>query len=424
MLNRKKVTLLSGLIVLSLSASVRAEDVVLRALMEDVPETKIIEKMLPDFEKQYHIKVQFEKIGYGDMHDKLVSQLIQSQSYYNLLEVDFLWAGEFSKAGWLTDLTPDVKKSNFDMSAFIPATVSLINVTPNKTTLIPMYNYSMGLIYRTDVLQDEKIKSAYQAEFKKPLEQPKTLEEYVTLAKFINKNSDMAGAAMQGQRGDPNSMEFSNYLFSSGGAYVDDKGKSALNSPAGNKAMTLYADAIKNAAQTGALSATLDDTVRLMCSGKAFSMLTYWWMLPQLDNATACPAVAGKLALTTVSGGHGESGGWGWGIPKNVSDKEKQAAWTFIQWVQSKEVTTARALQGHAPVRSDVYENAEVLKKYPYYKDALNIVASGKSFPVFSYSAQYEDVLGTQLSLLASGENTVDKSLKNASDQLDKLLVK
>lgn len=424
MLNRKKVTLLSGLIVLSLSASVRAEDVVLRALMEDVPETQIIEKMLPDFEKQYHIKVQFEKIGYGDMHDKLVSQLIQSQSYYNLLEVDFLWAGEFSKAGWLTDLTPDVKKSNFDMSAFIPATISLINVTANKTSLIPMYNYSMGLIYRTDVLQDEKLKSAYQTEFKKPLEQPKTLEEYVSLAKFIKKNSDMSGAAMQGQRGDPNSMEFSNYLFASGGAYIDDKGKSALNSPAGNKAMTLYADAIKNAAQTGALSATLDDTVRLMCSGKAFSMLTYWWMLPQLDNATTCPAVAGKLALTTVPGGHGESGGWGWGIPKNVSDKEKQAAWTFIQWVQSKEVTTARALQGHAPVRADAYENAEVLKKYPYYKDALNIVASGKSFPVFSYSAQYEDVLGTQLSLLASGENTVDKSLKSASDQLDKLLVK
>lgn len=424
MLNRKKVTLLSGLIVLSLSASVRAEDIVLRALMEDVPETQIIEKMLPDFEKQYHIKVQFEKIGYGDMHDKLVSQLIQSQSYYNLLEVDFLWAGEFSKAGWLTDLTPDVKKSNFDMSAFIPATVSLINVTANKTSLIPMYNYSMGLIYRTDVLQDEKLKSAYQTEFKMPLEQPKTLEEYVSLAKFIKKNSDMSGAAMQGQRGDPNSMEFSNYLFASGGAYIDDKGKSALNSPAGNKAMTLYADAIKNAAQTGALSATLDDTVRLMCSGKAFSMLTYWWMLPQLDNATTCPAVAGKLALTTVPGGHGESGGWGWGIPKNVSDKEKQAAWTFIQWVQSKEVTTARALQGHAPVRADAYENAEVLKKYPYYKDALNIVASGKSFPVFSYSAQYEDVLGTQLSLLASGENTVDKSLKSASDQLDKLLVK
>ncbi len=424
MLNRNKVTLLSGLILLSLTASVRAEDVVLRALMEDVPETQIIEKMLPDFEKQYHIKVQFEKIGYGDMHDKLVSQLIQPQSYYNLLEVDFLWAGEFSRAGWLSDLTDEVKKPGFDMSAFIPATVSLLNVDEKKTLLVPMYNYSMGLIYRTDVLQDAKLNSAWQAEFKQPLALPTTLDGYVSLIKFISKNSDMSGAAMQGQRGDPNSMEFSNYLFASGGAYVNAEGKSALNGPAGHKAMSLYADAIKNAAQKGALSATLDDTVRLMCSGKAFSMLTYWWMLPQLDNAAACPAVAGKLALTTVPGGHGESGGWGWGVPKNIPDKEKQAALTFIQWVQSKDVTIARALQGHAPVRSDVYTSAEVLKKYPYYKDALNIVATGKSFPIFTYSAQYEDVLGTQLSLLASGENTVDASLKSASDQLDKLLQK
>lgn len=424
MLNTKRIALLSGLVMLALSSSVRAEDVVLRALMEDVPETRIIEKMLPEFEKQYHIKVQFEKIGYGDMHDKLVSQLIQSQSYYNLLEVDFLWAGEFTKAGWLSDITPEVKKSGFDMTAFIPSTVSLINVDPQKYYLIPMYNYSMGLIYRTDVLNDPKIKTAWQQKFNKPLTLPTTPEDYVSLIKFIKANTDMSGAAMQGQRGDPNSMEFSNYLFASGGEYLNDKGKSALNSPEGHKAMSLYADAIQNAAQTGALSATLDDTVRLMCSGKAFSMLAYWWMLPQLDNAATCPAVAGKLALTTVPGGHGESGGWGWGIPKNTTDAEKQAAWTFIQWVQSKDVATARALEGHAPVQTAIYTNPEVLKKYPYYKEALDVVASGKSFPIFSYSAEYEDVLGTQLSQLASGQNTVDKSLKSASDQLDKLLAK
>jgi len=424
MLNTKKIALLSGLIMLTLSASVRAEEVVLRALMEDVPETRIIEKMLPEFEKQHNIKVQFEKIGYGDMHDKLVSQLIQSQSYYNLLEVDFLWAGEFTKAGWLSEITPEIKQSGFDMSAFIPSTVSLINVSPEKYYLIPMYNYSMGLIYRTDVLNDPKIKAAFQEKFNKPLTLPTTPEDYVSLIKFIKANTDMSGAAMQGQRGDPNSMEFSNYLFASGGAYLDDKGKSALNSPAGHKAMSLYADAIQNAAQTGALSATLDDTVRLMCSGKAFSMLAYWWMLPQLDNAATCPTVAGKLALTTVPGGHGESGGWGWGIPKNTTDKEKQAAWTFIQWVQSKDVAIARALEGHAPVQTEIYTHPEVLKKYPYYKEALDVVASGKSFPVFSYSAEYEDVLGTQLSQLGSGQNTVEKSLKSASDQLDKLLAK
>jgi hypothetical protein len=106
--------------------------------------------------------------------------------------------GEFSKAGWLTDLTPDVKKSNFDMSAFIPATVSLINVTPNKTTLIPMYNYSMGLIYRTDVLQDEKIKSAYQAEFKNLSNSPKRWKNTSRLPNLLRRTVIWPGPLCRG----------------------------------------------------------------------------------------------------------------------------------------------------------------------------------------------------------------------------------
>ncbi|QKJ86047.1 extracellular solute-binding protein [Paramixta manurensis] len=424
MFTKKKTALLTGIILAGFCSMAQAKEVVLRALMEDVPETKIIEKMLPEFEQQHHIKVEFEKIGYGDMHDKLVPQLISPQSYYNLLEVDFLWAGEFSRANWLTDLTPEVKKSGFDMSAFIPSTVSLLNSDPKKIELIPMYNYSMGMIYRTDMLNDKDLQAKYQAAFNKPLQLPKTLDDYVALTKFIKQQTGKAGAAMQGQRGDPNSMEFSNYLFSAGGSYLDENKKVVLNNAAGKKAMTLYVDAIQHGAQTGALSATLDDTIRLMCSGQAFSMVSYWWMLPQLDNQKACPAVAGKLALTTMPGGHGESGGWGWGIPANSSDEEKAASWTFIQWVQSKQVSIARALEGHAPVRSDVYKDAKVLAKYPYYADAEKIVASGKSFPIFAYSAKYEDVLGSQLSQLAGGSGSVDSALEKSADQLDSLMKK
>ena len=130
---------------LAASGVAHAEGVTLHALMEDVPETHIIEAMLPDFEKQTGIKVEFEKVGYGDMHDKLVPQLTAPQSEYNLLEVDFLWAGEFPKAGWLTDLSPLIAASKFDTSGFIPSTFTLLGGTPTNTSLIPMYNYSMGL---------------------------------------------------------------------------------------------------------------------------------------------------------------------------------------------------------------------------------------------------------------------------------------
>lgn len=401
-----------------------AQGVTLRALMEDVPETQIIETLLPDFEKKTGIKVEFEKLGYADMHDKLVAQLVSPQSYYNLLQVDFLWAGEFPAAGWLADLKPMIDASTFDLAAFIPSTLDLLGRTEASVPLIPMYNYSMGLIYRTDLLQDVKLKSAYEASTGKQLALPETLDDYVALSKFMKANAGVAGAAMQGQRGDPNSMEFSNYLFSTGGAYLDAGGKVVLDSTEARKALDLYADNVKNGAQQGALSATLDDTLRLMCSGQAFSMVTYWWMLPQVDDAAKCPNAAGKVALAPMPGGHGESGGWGWGIPKNVTEDEQKAAWSFIQWVQSKEVSVARALKGHAPVRADVYSDAEVLKKYPFYKTAEAVVAGGKSFPIFARSAQYEDVLGAEISLAAGGQKPTDKAIADAAKGLKELMAK
>ncbi len=405
-------------------APAKADQITLHALMEDVPESQIIEAMLPDFEKETGIKVQFQRLVYSEMHDKLVTQLTAQSSLYNVLEVDFLWAGEFPEAGWLADLKPFVDKSGFDLKPMIPSMMDLVGNHKGTLYMIPMYNYSMGIIYRTDLLGDPKLQAAYKTKTSHDLTLPATLADYVEVSKFMKANADVAGSAMQGQRGDPNSMEFSNYLFSSGGSYLDKDGKVALNSPEGQKALELYVDNINNGAQKGALSATLDDTFRLMCDGKAWSMVTYWWMLPQIDDKTKCPNVSGKVALGVMPGGHGESGGWGWAIPKNQSPELQDAAWKFIAWVQGEKISIARAMQGHAPVRSDVYEDAGVLGKYPYYKQAQGVVSSGEPFPVFAYSAQYEDVLGRQLSLAASREAKPADALKAAADGLDDLLKK
>ncbi len=413
----------ASLAVLMAAAPARAADITLHALMEDVPETTIIEALLPDFVKETGIKVEFQKLVYSEMHDKLVTQLTGNASYYNVLEVDFLWAGEFPEAGWLAELQPFVDKSGFDLKPFIPSMMDLVGTHKGKLYMIPMYNYSMGLLYRTDLMNDAKLKDAYKTATGKDLAVPTTLADYVEMSKFMNANAGVSGSAMQSQRGDPNSMEFSNYLFANGGHYLDN-GKVVLDSPEGVKALELYVDNIKNGAQKGALSATLDDTFRLMCDGRAWSMVTYWWMLPQVDNKDACPNAAGKVAIAVMPGGHGESGGWGWAIPKNESPELQDAAWKFISWVQSKDISIKRALQGHAPTRSDTYEDPQVLAKYPFYRQALDIVASGESFPVFTYTAQYEDVLGRQLSLAGSGDATPADALKTAGQGLADLLKK
>jgi len=398
---------------------------VLRALMEDVPETRIIEELLPEFEKATGIRVEFEKVQYSAMHDKLVAQLLAPESAYDFLQVDFLWAGEFPAAGWLEPLEPYVKASGFDLSPYFPSMLDLVGYYRGTLYMIPMYNYAMGLIYRKDLLGRKDLQEAFRAQYKRPLALPRSLEEYVQLSLFMAQKARVAGSAMQGQRGDPNFMEFSNYLFAAGGDYVDRKDppwRVALNSPQGEKALRLYVQNIQKAAPKGALNFNLDDTFRVMCQGGAFSMVTYWWMLPQLDDPKQCPKAAGRVALAPMPGGVGVNGGWGWAIPKNSRNKE--AAWRFISWVESKEIVKKRALMGHAPTRKDAFQDPEVLRKYPYYKEAEAVIAKAKKVPIFAYTAEMEDVVGREVSLAASGRKGVKEALRDAAKGLEGLLRK
>ncbi|MCC2629325.1 MAG: ABC-type sugar transport system, periplasmic component, partial [Thermomicrobiales bacterium] len=86
------------------------EGTTLNLLMEDLLETTIIEEMLPEFTELTGITVNFEKVGYGVMHEKLVPQLAAGpgNGTYDVLEVDFYWVYEFARSGWVEDLGPRI----------------------------------------------------------------------------------------------------------------------------------------------------------------------------------------------------------------------------------------------------------------------------------------------------------------------------
>jgi ABC-type glycerol-3-phosphate transport system substrate-binding protein len=410
--------LLLGLVLSLAVVPSLAAGVTLRALMEDVPETHIIKALLPEFEKQTGIKVEFEIVQYGDMHAKLVTQFLSPTSQYDLIEVDNYWAGEFPAAGWLEPLDKYVKRDKFDTKPYLKSMLDMVGYYDGRLYMIPMYNYAMGLLYRKDLLSDPKLQKAYEAEFKKPLRLPATVAEYVQVSTFMKKHAGVEGSAMQAGRGDPIVMEWSNYLFSSGGAYYDKNWRAVVNSPAAIKATELYLAAVKNGAQQGALSANLDDAFRLMSQGRAFSMISYNWMLPQLDDPSKSK-VAGKVALAPMPGGIGLNGGWGWGIAHNGQYKEE--AWKFIKWVESTSVARKRALDGGAPTRSDIFKDKDVVAKYPWYPQTLALLEKAQPVPEFQFSAQMIEILGRELSLAATGEKPVKKALDDAAKGLNDL---
>lgn len=402
------------------------EGTTLNALMEDLSETTLIENLLPEFEELTGIKVQFEKVVYPVMHDKLVAQLAagEGNGTYDFLEVDFYWVYEFARSGWVEDLTQRIADSDgvVDLSRYEEAVLTINSQVDGKTFYVPMYVYPMGMLYRKDLMEDAAFAESYKAVAGKDLAMPTSVDEYVETIKAVQQvqPGELYGAAMQGMQGDPIVMEFCNFLFASGGDFYDE-GMTAptINNEIGVKAAELYIDAINNAAQPGAANADLNDTGALWRQGKAMTSVSYLFLLSDGENMEDSQ-VKGKGAVTTMPGGTGLTGAWSWGIP--ISSPNPDAAWEFIKWVESPDVAMRRALGGGVAAQKAPYENAEYTTKYPWMAQVKDLVATGKGLPAVTKQAQLVEIVGRHLSNAVTGGASAQEAMDGAAGELKELL--
>jgi multiple sugar transport system substrate-binding protein len=403
-----------------------AEAKTLNILMESVPDTRFVQEVLPEFTAQTGIDVQLEVVNYAEMHTKLVPQLVAPEGSYDLIVVDFYWVGEFTKAGWLQPLDDKIAADGVDTSVYFPSLMNLVGKVDGVTYMLPFYNYAMGLTYRKDLLEDPKEQEAFKAKYGIDLGIPKTWDEYKKQVEFFTRDTDgdgkvdFYGVVNQGLRPDPIAMEWSNYLYANGGQYYDDSWKPQLTSPAAVQALEDYKTNIDTYGPLGAASFSFDEAFNVAAQGKAYSYLTYNMFRTAYDDPSLSQVV-GKMEIMAVPGG-GLNGAWGWAIPKSSPDPE--AAWTFLKWIESPEIAKKRALLGGSPTRSDVFEDAELNAKYVYYPALREILDTSKNFPVFTYTPQFVEVLGRELSLAVTGEKSSQDALATVDAEFAELLKK
>ncbi len=386
------------------ATEVTTEGTTINILMEDVSDTEIVKNYVSAFEEETGITVNIETIGYSSMHEKLLTQMISATNTYDLIVVDCYWVGEFTTAGWLEDLDPYIEESGFDTSVYLDSMMEMVGEVDGTTYMIPFYNYMMALVYRTDVLEDNGI------------EMPANIEEYVELCKeMTEEDDDMYGVVMQGSRTDPIVVEWCNYLFSCGGDFYDADGNITINSEEAVHALDLYIDNITYAAPDGSKAFGFDEAYNVFAQGDAFSYITYNWMIPKLEDSEES-AVSGLVDITAIPDGVSLNAGWGWGIPTNSSNKD--AAWQFIEYIESAEVTKLRALDGGSPTRSDVMQDEEVLAAYPYLETVCEIMETSKMIPIMEDATQMVEVLGRELSLAVTGDKTSQEALDTVAEEM------
>ena len=404
-----------------------AEAQTINILMESVPDTRFVQEVLPQFTEATGIEVEVEVVNYAEMHTKLVPQLVAPTGSYDAIVVDFYWVGEFTKASWLQPLDERIAADNFDTSVYFDSLLNLVGEVDGTTYMLPFYNYAMGLTYREDLIEDPEEQAAFQDKYGMELRVPETWEEYLNQVEFFTRDTDgdgqtdLYGVVNQGLRPDPIAMEWSNYLYANGGQYYDEASwEPMLDTPEAAAALADYRRNLNQYGPPGAASFGFDEAFNVAAQGKAFSYITYNMFRTAYDDPSQS-AVVGKMEIAAVPNG-GLNGAWGWAIPNSSPDPD--AAWTFLKWIESPAIAKQRALLGGSPTRIDVFEDPEVLAQYEYYPALRNLLETSRNFPVFTYTPQFVEVLGRELSLAVTEEKSPEDALATANEEFRALLEK
>jgi multiple sugar transport system substrate-binding protein len=384
----------------------------LSVIMEEVPDTDVVQGMLADFNQEYpDVTINIEAMPYDQMRDRIVSSFLAPEPTYDLIIVDNPWMYDFASGDFLEPLDGYIDQTEgFEYDDF-SAPLRDIAEVDGTTYGVPFYNYGLALIYRADLYEQAG------------LEPPQSLDDFVAGADELT-TGGRAGVAMQPQRGYKIFEEWGNYLFAAGGDIQDDEGNVVLDSPEARDALQTYIDLYNSDAPENSLNWAFDESLRAVSTDKAAEMISYNWMLPTVNDPEG-PAgdLAGDFDVAEVPGGKAVLGAWYWSIPANSTQKD--AAWAFISWLASPEHDKERVIAGGAPVRESVMNDEEVWTEgfgQGYYQTVLAILEDAEPLADGPHAEEMIQVVGEELNAAVAGQKSVDEAISTAAERAQEVL--
>jgi multiple sugar transport system substrate-binding protein len=356
--------------------------------------------------KQFGIDVKMTALPVGPLNEKLSASVKASTGTYDLISVLGFTVAQFVGGGFFTDLTPYVKKlpAGYGYPSDYPqgeldylSNFNIKSQTFGGTTpyLIPgLYAGPIILFYRKDLLKKAGVKP------------PATLTEYLAAAKTLNGNG-IAGNTMIGKSGDVSLflVDWYSRFAGMGGKLMSGSPQSKnftprLTSPTAVAALQHMVDCVK-LSTPGVLSYDFTASTDAFSAGKT-AMMMMWSTIagpvfnPKTSKVASKAGVTVTPGQTAAQGGSIVRGGWGMGIPKNAQNKD--AAWTLLTYLCSREWGKFEAAAHQTdPTRNSVYFDATLNKRFPYLSAAgkanqkariLEIANIPETFQLITIAAQ------------------------------------
>lgn len=420
-MKRTIALILAVVMIFALAGLAHADDkpfdgVTLSVLGNSSNASTYMQEHLAEFEEETGIHVEYEQLTNDQLNSKILVSMAAGGTDLDVFMFQaFQTTKMFVNNGWLEPLDQFITE-DFDIGDYQQGTIDASSVD-GKLYGIPHGSEYTIIFYNKNMINEAGI----------DVDAIKTWDDLIAACATVEeKLPGKHGIALRGQGNGAVTMVIC-LAYAYGGDYFDEEGNAAINSEAWVKACEKYTELLKYA-QEGASTMSWSETCNVFAQLQtAFRMdadSQYHYLIDPESSLVSTDEIgffclpAGDVRAATTLGN--------WSIGMSSGSENKEAAWEFLRWMNTKEACLDAALEQTAtPARNSVLENEQIKSLYPagYTETTIGsgAIAFGGPLPNMSYSTEARTALGEALDNIFLGGDAQEE-LDIANEVMQELL--
>jgi len=378
----------------------------------------------PKWEQLTGCKVKVVEVPTAEMFTKIMQEYRAGTGAYDALNVIPAWMPDLVQAGALENLEPFVDKYGYraELKTIAPTYRDNQMTVNGKIYGFPDDGDVFVFYYRKDIFARPDLQKAFKDKFKYDLAPPKTWKQFDDIGSFLTealKTEGIYGGAFF--REPPYTM----YMFQErfrveGGKFFDAATmKASVNSPIGVKVLTemrnenrFMPPGVEKFGFVENLAVFLEGKSAMTISWPPYGRFAAGYLSEEKALAWVPKSkIAGKVGYALPPGGHPQLAA-GFALSVASTSKQKDAAYLFIQWLNSEDISMQRVQLPFAlrdPFRDSHFVNKEYMSKWPEAKEYLATLEEGAKTGLLDLSLiqtdKYEEAIRQGISKLWAGDD-------------------
>ena len=344
-----------------------------------------------DFTAQSGIKMNFEFVPWTSFADRMLNELNSGGQLCDLMIGDSQWIGGGATYGHYVKLNDFFQSEGISMDDFLPAAVYAYSTWPKGSEnyyALPAMGDALGWVYRKDWFDKPEIQEAFQAEYGRKLEAPKTWTELMDIAKFFQgreiDGQTRYGAAIYTERGSEGiTMGVTATLYPWGFEYETEPGtydmEGAVNSPEAVEALEFYKELYECCTPPGHSDAYMTANLDAFKSGQVAMQMNWFAFFPGIaKDETVGGDKVGFFVNPTANRPSSVLGGQGISVVSYSPNQDE--ALEYIKWFAQPGVQKKWWSLGGYAVHKAVVEDPSFAESTPFAGQFLEAMSNVKDF--------------------------------------------